>query len=86
MYGPINHIVISPQEKFVTFSTIKGKICVYVISLTASYPQIVAAEYKDTSVTCLHWKRNEEQFYYGDNKGNVFVVNLTSFLVSINNY
>lgn len=82
MYGPINHIAISPQEKFVTFSTVKGTICVYVIDLTASYPQIVTAHYKDALVTCLQWKRNEEQLFYGDHQGNVYVVNLTSFLVS----
>lgn len=83
MYGPINHIAISPQEKFVTFSTVKGTICVYVIDLAAAYPQIVTAHYKDALVTCLQWKRNEEQLFYGDHQGNVFVVNLTSFLVSI---
>lgn len=81
MYGPINHVAISPQEKFVSFSTIKGTICVYVINLAASYPQIVTAHYEEATVTCLHWKRNEEQVFYGDNKGNVFLVNLTSFLV-----
>lgn len=81
MYGPINHVAISPQEKFVTFSTVKGTICVYVIDLTAAYPQIVTAHYEDTQVTCLHWRRSEEQLFYGDQKGNVFVVNLTSFLV-----
>lgn len=83
MYGPINHVAISPQEKFVVFSTIKGTICVYVINLEASYPQIVTAHYEDTTVTTLHWKRNEEQVFYGDNKGNVLLVNLTSFLVRI---
>lgn len=81
MYGPINHVAISPQEKFVTFSTVKGTICVYVIDLAAAYPQIVTAHYADTLVTCLHWRRNEEQLFYGDQKGNVFLVNLTSFLV-----
>lgn len=55
----------------------------YVIDLAASYPQIVTAHYEDTTVTCLQWKRNEEQIYYGDQRGNVFVVNLTSFLVSL---
>lgn len=83
MYGPINHVAISPQEKFVTFSTVKGTICVYVIDLAAAYPQIVTAHYEDTLVTCLHWRRNKEQLFYGDNKGNVFLVNLTSFLVGV---
>lgn len=81
MYGAILHVAISPQEKFVSFSTVKGTICVYVINLVASYPQIVTAHYEDTSVSCLHWKRTEEQLYYGDNKGIVYLVNLTSFLV-----
>lgn len=70
------------QNSFVVFSTIKGTICVYVINLEASYPQIVTAHYEDTLVTAIHWKRNEEQLFYGDNKGNVLLVNLTSFLVS----
>lgn len=81
MYGPINHVAISPQEKFIAFSTVKGTICVYVIKLTAAYPQIVTAHYEDTTVMCLHWKRNEEQLFYGDDKGNVYLVHLTSFLV-----
>lgn len=82
MYGPINHVAISPQEKFVTFATVKGTICVYVIDLQAAYPQIVTAHYEDTTVSCLHWRRSEEQLFYGDQRGNVFLVNLTSFLVS----
>lgn len=83
MYGPINHVAISPQEKFVAFATAKGTICVYVIDLAAAYPQIVTAHYADAMVTCLHWRRNEEQLFYGDQKGNVLLVNLTSFLVSM---
>lgn len=83
MYGPINHVSISPQEKFIAFSTIKGTICIYVIKLSAAYPQIVTSHYEDTTVLCLHWKRTEEQLFYGDNKGNVFLVHLTCFLVGL---
>lgn len=59
-------------------------MCVYVIKLTAAYPQIVTSHYEDTTVMCLHWKRNEEQVFYGDDKGNVYLVHLTSFLVGAN--
>lgn len=81
--GPINNIAISPNDRYVAFSSQKGTILVYVVDLTATEPQVVNSHYRDTTITCLHWKQNECQFFYGDKKGNVFLVNLNVFLVRL---
>lgn len=79
--GPISNIAISPNDRYVAFCSQKGTILLYVVDFTATEPQVVQSHYRDTAVTCLQWKQNESQFFYGDKKGNVFLVNLNVFLV-----
>lgn len=56
---------------------------VYNIDFQAIQPHVVTSYYRETAVTCLQWKKNECQFFYGDKKGNVFLVNLNNFLVNL---
>ncbi|XP_055856281.1 BLOC-2 complex member HPS5 homolog [Episyrphus balteatus] len=81
-HGPVTHLEISSGEKYVAFSTKKGTICVYVINLSAnSAPQVIyAALGAEVQVTCIHWTLDEKQFYYGDNRGQVNLVVLNSFI------
>lgn len=81
LYGAINHVAISPQEHFIAFTTQKGTILVYVIDLSAIQPVVVSSYYREMSITQLKWKQNECQLFFGDMKGNVFLVNLNHFLV-----
>lgn len=81
-FGPINNVAISPQENYVAFSSQKGTILVYAIDLLAVRPHVLSSYYREMSITELIWKHNECQLYFGELKGNVFVVNLNNFLVS----
>lgn len=83
LYGAISHVAISPQEHFIAFTTQKGTILVYVIDLTAVQPVVVSSYYREMCITQLKWKQNECQLFFGDMKGNVFLVNLNNFLVSL---
>lgn len=80
--GSINNVAISPNDRYIAYSSQRGTILVYAIDLGAAEPQVVHSHYRDTMVTCMHWKQNECQLFYGDKKGNVLLVNLNVFLVS----
>lgn len=54
----------------------------HVIDLTAIQPQVISSYYREMTITELIWKQNECQLFFGELKGNVFVVNLNNFLVS----
>lgn len=85
MNGAINMISISPQEHYVAFTTQKGTVLVYVIDFKQIQPVFCSSYYHEMKVTQIRWKKNESQFYLGDFKGTVFLVNLNIFLVSFQN-
>ncbi|XP_037947307.1 Hermansky-Pudlak syndrome 5 protein homolog [Teleopsis dalmanni] len=82
-HGPINHLAISVNEKYVAFSTNRS-ICVYAVNLSAQVaPQVIYTNLssdQSVQVTCLHWTHDEKQFYYGDSRGQVNLVLLSSFM------
>lgn len=82
IFGTITHVVISPQEHYVAFASQKGTILLYVIDLTSMQPTVLTAFYREMTVTELKWRQNECQIFFGDVKGNVFLVNLNNFLVN----
>lgn len=45
-------------------------------------PTVFTAFYREMTITELKWRQNECQIFFGDVKGNVFLVNLNNFLVS----
>lgn len=55
----------------------------YVIDLSTSEPIVIQTFYRDMSITHIEWKQNESLFFVGDTKGNVYQVNLNSFLVNM---
>lgn len=78
------HVAISPQEHYVAYITHKGTILVYVIDLEGNaQPTIFSTYYREMTITQLKWRQNESQLFVGDLKGNVFLVNLNNFLVSV---
>ncbi|XP_005182605.2 BLOC-2 complex member HPS5 homolog [Musca domestica] len=83
-HGAVNHLSISANEKYVGFSTQRSVVCVYVVNLSAqSVPQVIFTNLcSDASVqvTCMHWTQDEKQFYYGDSKGQVNLVLLSTFI------
>lgn len=78
--GPINYVAISPKEHYIAFST-QSNIHIYVIDLKAIQPVIFSSYYHEMIITQIRWKKNENQLFLGDIKGNVFLVNLNCFLV-----
>ncbi|XP_067620009.1 BLOC-2 complex member HPS5 homolog [Eurosta solidaginis] len=83
-HGPVTHLAISANEKYVAFSTQRSMICVYAVNLSAlTTPQVIYAKLgsdQTLQVTCIHWTQDEKQFYYGDTRGQVNLVLLTSFI------
>ncbi|XP_013108842.1 BLOC-2 complex member HPS5 homolog [Stomoxys calcitrans] len=83
-HGAVNHLSISANEKFVAFSTQRSVVCVYVVNLSAqSVPQVIFTNLcsdQSVQVTCVHWTKDEKQFYYGDTKGQVNLVLLSTFI------
>lgn len=80
-YGSINQVSISPQEKMISFATVKGTICVYSIDLSAQ-PQATTSQIEGPLVTCFYWTSDEKHLYFGDRKGNVSMINISFFMVS----
>lgn len=79
--GPIKHVAISPHEHYIGFTTQRGAINVYIIDFTILQPIISSYYIHEMNITQIKWKQNENQLYFGDMKGNVFLVNLNNFLV-----
>ena len=85
-HGSVNHLSISANEKYVGFSTQRSVVCVYAVNLSAqAAPQVIFTNLcsdQSIQVTCIHWTQDEKQFYYGDSKGQVNLVLLSTFIVS----
>lgn len=85
-HGPVTHLAISVNEKYVAFSTQRSMICVYAVNISAhTTPQVIFTNLSSDQtlqVTCIHWTQDEKQFYYGDTRGQVNLVLLSSFIVS----
>lgn len=81
-HGAITRLSISANSKYVAFSTQRSLICVYAVNLSAqATPQVIFTHLDQTvQVSCIHWTQDEKQFYYGDSRGQVSLVLLSSFI------
>ncbi|XP_030374886.1 Hermansky-Pudlak syndrome 5 protein homolog [Scaptodrosophila lebanonensis] len=83
-HGSISHLAISSNEKYVAFATQRSLICVYAVNLSAQIsPQVIVTHLssdQSVQVSCIHWTQDEKQFYYGDTRGQVNLVLLSSFI------
>ncbi|KAH8407790.1 hypothetical protein KR222_008218 [Zaprionus bogoriensis] len=83
-HGPVTHLSISANNKYVAFATQRSLICVYAVNLSAqATPQVIVTHLstdQSVQVSCLHWTPDEKQFYYGDTRGQVNLVLLSSFI------
>ncbi|EDW84310.1 uncharacterized protein Dwil_GK14070 [Drosophila willistoni] len=80
-HGAITHLSISVNNKYVAFATQKSLICVYAVNLSSqTSPQVIVTHLDQAQVTCIHWTQDEKQFYYGDTRGQVNLVLLSSFI------
>ncbi|XP_055307237.1 BLOC-2 complex member HPS5 homolog isoform X4 [Sitodiplosis mosellana] len=78
--GPIKLVAISPLEQYICFTTQRGAINVYILNFSTLQPIISSYYLHEMNITQIKWKQNENQIYFGDIKGNVFLVNLNNFL------
>ncbi|KAM8704217.1 hypothetical protein ACLKA7_008764 [Drosophila subpalustris] len=83
-HGPVTHLSISANNKYVAFATQRSLICVYAVNLSAqAAPQVIVTHLstdQSVQVSCIHWTPDEKQFYYGDTRGQVNLVLLSSFI------
>lgn len=83
-HGPVTHLSISANNKYVAFATQRSLICVYAVNLSAqATPQVIVTHLstdQSVQVSCIHWTPDEKQFYYGDTRGQVNLVLLSSFI------
>lgn len=78
--GALNHVVISPKEQYISFTTQRGIILNYTINLKAIQPVIYKTSCNsETNITQIIWRDNEHQLFFGDTKGQVFLINLVKF-------
>ncbi|ALC45642.1 p [Drosophila busckii] len=83
-HGPVTHLSISANNKYVAFATQRSLICVYAVNLSAqATPQVIVTHLssdQSVQVSCIHWTPDEKQFYYGDTRGQVNLVLLSTFI------
>ncbi|XP_052855766.1 BLOC-2 complex member HPS5 homolog isoform X1 [Drosophila gunungcola] len=81
-HGAITSLSISANSKYVAFATQRSLICVYAVNLSAqATPQVIFTHLdQSVQVSCIHWTQDEKQFYYGDSRGQVSLVLLSSFI------
>ncbi|KAH8264515.1 hypothetical protein KR038_009376 [Drosophila bunnanda] len=81
-HGAITSLSISANSKYVAFSTQRSLICVYAVNLSAqATPQVIFTHLDQAvQVSCIQWTQDEKQFYYGDSRGQVSLVLLSSFI------
>ncbi|XP_031635331.1 Hermansky-Pudlak syndrome 5 protein homolog [Contarinia nasturtii] len=68
---------------FKIVTTVTPNMCaihIYVRDYTAVKPIVISSYYHQTNITQIKWSRNENQLFFGDVKGTVFLVNLNNFL------
>ncbi|EDV94810.1 Hermansky-Pudlak syndrome 5 protein homolog [Drosophila grimshawi] len=83
-HGPVTHLSISANNKYVAFATQRSLICVYAVNLSAqAAPQVIVTHLstdQSVQVSCIHWTPDEKQFYYGDTRGQVNLVIISTFI------
>ncbi|EEB11189.1 conserved hypothetical protein [Pediculus humanus corporis] len=75
--GSVTQVSISPDEKFIGFSTVKGMVCILEKTSNGIKHLITATEHQNEQVTCLQWNDVNNELFVGDNNGKVSIV-LTS--------
>ncbi|KAL0272851.1 UNVERIFIED_CONTAM: hypothetical protein PYX00_005675 [Menopon gallinae] len=78
--GSITNLVISPDEKFIAFSTVKGIVSVLERSSSHGAKHVVSSyEHQNAQVTSLQWNESNDELFVGDDKGKVSIVTVSLF-------
>lgn len=82
--GVINHVAISPKEQYLAFTTKKKAISIHSIDWKSNRPiRFFTSCYHEMDITQIIWRQKECQIIFGDDKGQVFLVNLNHSMVRI---
>ncbi|KAG4075465.1 hypothetical protein HA402_015118 [Bradysia odoriphaga] len=75
VHGSITNVRISPNDKFIAFSTDKGMIGVYLLDFDAQEPTVLVSKCDETQkITFIEWKNEESHLFIGNKKGIVSIV------------
>ncbi|XP_076231847.1 WD40 repeat domain-containing protein pink isoform X2 [Calliopsis andreniformis] len=79
--GAVSCVLISPDERIVALTTIRGVVCL--VALKPS-PKLIAisVEHINEQVNCLCWNDNSSEIYIGDWNGKISVMVLSIFTVN----
>ncbi|KAF3419980.1 hypothetical protein E2986_04269 [Frieseomelitta varia] len=79
--GAVSCVLISPDEKIIALTTIRGLVCLVALKPT---PKLIAIsnEHIHKQVNCLCWNDNSSELYIGDECGKVSVMVLSIFTVN----
>ncbi|KOX77760.1 Hermansky-Pudlak syndrome 5 protein like protein [Melipona quadrifasciata] len=79
--GAVSCVLISPDEKTIALTTIRGLVCLVALK---PMPKLIAisSEHIHKQVNCLCWNDNCSELYIGDENGKVSVMVLSIFTVN----
>lgn len=79
--GAVSCVLISPDEKTIALTTIRGLVCLVALK---PMPKLIAisSEHIHKQVNCLCWNDNSSELYIGDENGKVSVMVLSIFTVN----
>lgn len=79
--GIVSRILISPDEKTIALTTVRGIVCLVVLKPT---PKLIAisTEHIHKQINCLCWNDNSSEIYIGDENGKISVLVLSIFTVN----
>ncbi|KAK6637564.1 hypothetical protein RUM44_007986 [Polyplax serrata] len=77
--GAVTQVSISPNEKLIAFSTIRGIICVVEKTPQGAKHIITTVEHQNEQITSLQWNSSNNELFIGDNTGKVSIVMVSIF-------
>lgn len=77
--GAVSQVSVSPNEKFIAFSTVRGIICILEKTSHGAKHLVTTAEHQNKQITSLQWNSNNNELFVGDNTGKVSIVMVSIF-------
>ncbi|XP_078051093.1 WD40 repeat domain-containing protein pink [Augochlora pura] len=76
--GAVSRVLISPDEKVIALSTVRGAACLISLKPTAKLIT-VSSEHINEQINCLCWNDTSSEVYIGDWNGKISVMVLPTF-------
>ncbi|GAB0093786.1 Hermansky-Pudlak syndrome 5 protein homolog [Sergentomyia squamirostris] len=72
-------VSISAGEKYIAHATTSGEIYLTMLDTEGATPDR-AVKLDQTRITCLHWVNSDKSLYFGDDRGRVACVSISTFM------